>query len=249
MQTHQLSLYIPRVFANISKERMTQVFESLQIGQVAYVDFVPREDSNTGEPYNMAFVHFTKYYDNTGSENFQTKVKDPNHEAKIVYDDPWYWICLPNLNPKPDSIRELENRVAVLEQTVNRLLWNNNNGYHMQSSQNNTTSLFPLQNTAAWGAVAPPPVEGSYPSYNAQWFDYNPNQLGCIIGPPPPLPRCPQTSTLSDEPQSPRGHIDIEGEYASEFDAFSSDVFSEPTEVETDLGDSSTTSQIEYQNV
>lgn len=228
MQTHQLSLYIPRVFANISKERIAHVFESLQIGNVAYVDFVPREDSNTGEPYNMAFVHFTKYYDNTASENFQTKVKDPNHEAKIVYDDPWYWICLPNLNPKPDSIRELENRVAMLEQTMNMLLWNSNSGYQMQGPQPTTDSLFPPPNTAAWTAVAPP-VAGSYPSYNANWFDYdNSTNLNEIvpIAPPPKLTRSTAT-TLQDDLE--------EGEYMSEFDAFSSEHLSIPSTVETDL--------------
>lgn len=118
MQTenqNQLSLYIPRVFANITKERVAQIFESLRLGEVSVVDFVPREDSNTGEPYNMAFVHFNRWYDNTASTNFQGKVNDPNTEAKIVYDEPWYWICLPNLNPKPDAQRMMEEQLHWLQ--------------------------------------------------------------------------------------------------------------------------------------
>ncbi len=110
-----LSLYIPRIFANISKERVAHIFKSLLIGEVSVIDFVPREDSNTGEPYNMAFVHFSEWYDNTASKNFQAKVNDPDTDAKIVYDDPWYWICLPNLNPKPDAQRLMEEHLQYLQ--------------------------------------------------------------------------------------------------------------------------------------
>ena len=112
---NQLSLYIPRVFANITKERVANVFKSLRIGEVSVIDFVPREDSNTGEPYNMAFIHFNEWYDNTASNNFQAKVNDPNTDAKIVYDDPWHWICLPNLNPKPDAQRMMEEQMQLIQ--------------------------------------------------------------------------------------------------------------------------------------
>tara|TARA_B100001093_G_scaffold220153_1_gene211169 strand:+ start:384 stop:1286 length:903 start_codon:yes stop_codon:yes gene_type:complete len=118
---NMLSLYIPRIFANISKERVAHIFKSLFIGEVSVIDFVPREDSNTGEPYNMAFVHFGELYDNTASKNFQAKVNDPDTDAKIVYDDPWYWICLPNLNPKPDAQRLMENDIQCLHEYIERL--------------------------------------------------------------------------------------------------------------------------------
>ena len=121
MQSQQLSLYIPRVFANITKDRITHIFKSLGIGETSVIDFVPREDSNTGESYNMAFVHFDKWYDNVGSQNFKDKVNDPHSDAKVVYDDPWYWICLPNLNPKPDSQRILEETVLNLQGQVDQL--------------------------------------------------------------------------------------------------------------------------------
>jgi|TARA_Y100000992_G_C21169369_1_gene445080 hypothetical protein len=117
-----LSLYIPRVFSQITKEEIIEIFNNLEIGQVSNIDFVPREDKNTGQAYNIAFIHFSKYYDNIISKNFQNKVKSQEEQAKIVYDDPNYWICLPNLNPKTDAMRELENRVDALEQLVELLL-------------------------------------------------------------------------------------------------------------------------------
>ena len=116
-----LSLYIPRVFANISKERVAHIFKSLRIGEVSVIDFVPREDSNTGESYNMAFIHFNEWYENTASKNFQAKVNDPDTDAKIVYDDPWYWICLPNLNPKPDAQRLMEEQMQFLQQHLEQV--------------------------------------------------------------------------------------------------------------------------------
>ena len=118
---NELSIYIPRVFANISKERVGHIFKSLKIGEVSIIDFVPREDSNTGEPYNMAFVHFSEWYDNTASKNFQDRVTDPDTDAKVVYDDPWYWICLPNLNPKPDAQRLMEEQLQFLQQHIEHL--------------------------------------------------------------------------------------------------------------------------------
>lgn len=118
----ELSLYIPRVFPDVSREKITETFKTLEIGEVANVDFVPRQDNNTGQTYYIVFVHFSRYYDNIISKNFQNKVKDENEEAKIVYDDPWFWICLPNLNPKTDAMRELENRVTTLETILYELI-------------------------------------------------------------------------------------------------------------------------------
>ena len=116
-----LSIYIPRVFANISKERVAHIFKSLLIGEVSVIDFVPREDSNTGEPYNMAFIHFAEWYDNTASKNFQDRVTDTDTDAKVVYDDPWYWICLPNLNPKPDAQRLMEEQLQFLQHHIEQM--------------------------------------------------------------------------------------------------------------------------------
>ena len=124
MSTSSLSIYIPRVFANITKDRVAQVFKSLSIGEVSYIDFVAREDANTGEPYNMAFIHFSEWYDNTASKNFQEKVNDPNHEAKIVYDDPWYWLIsksnsrVPTKRPGPYIDLTHRNRNSIPDTTV-----------------------------------------------------------------------------------------------------------------------------------
>jgi hypothetical protein len=92
---NNVSLYIPHVFANISKEEVINIFESLRIGKVSNIDFV-NKIGDQSQQYNAAYIHFEYWYDNTAARNFQERVLNPAKEARIVYDDPWYWIVLEN---------------------------------------------------------------------------------------------------------------------------------------------------------
>jgi hypothetical protein len=96
---HNLSLYIPRVFANITKERIARVFESLNFGYVSRVDLVVKESPN-GQHYNSAYIHFDEWFDTTANRAFQDRVIHPERDARVVYDDPWYWIVLENKGKK-----------------------------------------------------------------------------------------------------------------------------------------------------
>lgn len=118
--TQPLSIYIPRVFPNITKARMAAIFKSLDLGEVRQIDLVPRTNQD-GEPYNMAFIHMRSWNDSISSTNFQEKVLDPEREARVVYDDPWYWIVLENRNPKSDAQLIVEQRLEVLEEAVAHL--------------------------------------------------------------------------------------------------------------------------------
>lgn len=90
-----ISLYIPRVFSNISKEFVANTFQKLGIGKVSHVDFVHKLGKN-GTPYNSTYVHFKYWFDNEVARNFYHRVIHPKKEARIVYDDPWYWVVLEN---------------------------------------------------------------------------------------------------------------------------------------------------------
>lgn len=95
---NNISLYIPRVFANISKDRVKNVFEDLKIGKVSSIDFISKMCGQV--QYNAAYIHFEYWCDNNVSRNFQERVLDANREARIVYDDPWFWIVLENKSKK-----------------------------------------------------------------------------------------------------------------------------------------------------
>ena len=102
-QIANVSLYIPHVFANISKKMVAETFEDLRIGNVKRVDFVCKRGSN-GD-FNAVYIHFNHWYDNVAAHNFQERVISPSMEARIVYDEPWYWIVLENKTKKVVSTK------------------------------------------------------------------------------------------------------------------------------------------------
>jgi hypothetical protein len=90
-----ISLYIPHIFANFSKEYVAKVFEDNEIGQVKNIDFVSKI-GHDGKPFNAAYIHFDHWINNISAHNFQDRVIDQNKEARIMYEDPWFWIVLEN---------------------------------------------------------------------------------------------------------------------------------------------------------
>jgi hypothetical protein len=90
-----ISLYIPHVFSNISSKKICDVFDFQGIGDIQKVVLISKKDRN-GRTYNAAYIHFKEWYDNIASRNFQERVLDKSKEARIVYDEPWYWIVLEN---------------------------------------------------------------------------------------------------------------------------------------------------------
>ena len=88
------TVFIPRVFSNISEERISNIFHNLNIGSVEHVDLVPKTSSN-GQTYNMAFVHFAMIYNTGEAAKFRQEVEDPEKKAVLQYDGPWFWLVLP----------------------------------------------------------------------------------------------------------------------------------------------------------
>lgn len=90
------SLCIPRIFNNIPDKKITTTFENLNIGKIKSIDIIDKIGRD-GSTFKMAFVHFESWnYYNSSAVNLRKQIEDPNLVAKIVYDDPWHWILLPN---------------------------------------------------------------------------------------------------------------------------------------------------------
>ena len=91
------SVFIPRVFSNIRDTRIVEIFHQHGIGQVGSVDLVSRKNQkgDSTQYYNMAFVHFETLYDTPEAESFRQDVSNPDTTAKLVYEDPWFWLVLP----------------------------------------------------------------------------------------------------------------------------------------------------------
>jgi len=94
-----MSLYIPHVFANFSKEKINSLFENLLLGKISRIDFVSKMGRD-GSEYNSVYIHFEYWHDTVAANNFQERVADPKREARIVYDEPWYWVVLENRGTK-----------------------------------------------------------------------------------------------------------------------------------------------------
>ena len=94
-----ISLYIPHIFANFSKEYVSGVFEANEIGKVKNIDFVSKLGQD-GKPFNAAYIHFESWLNNISAHNFQERVLNPNKEARLMYEDPWFWIVLENKSKK-----------------------------------------------------------------------------------------------------------------------------------------------------
>lgn len=90
------SVCIPRIFNNIPNKKIVGTFEKLNMGKVKNMDIVWKTGSD-GSSYKMAFVHFSAWnMQNSAARHFREQVEDPDVNAKLVYDDPWYWLVLPN---------------------------------------------------------------------------------------------------------------------------------------------------------
>lgn len=106
------SVCIPRMFTNISEQRIRNTFSDLEIGNISHVDFVLKRNKD-GKEYNMVFVHFSELFDCEAANHFKEDVENPEKQAKIVYEDPWYWIVLPNTGKQND---QQQNMIYMSEQ-------------------------------------------------------------------------------------------------------------------------------------
>jgi hypothetical protein len=109
------SVFIPRVFTNIGEERITTIFHCLSIGEVNRVDLI-RKTGKNGDNYNMAFVHFNHLYDSPSAECFKRDVEDPEKKAKLIYDEPWFWLVLP-FEEKEKPVQTLDNTLSFNTQS------------------------------------------------------------------------------------------------------------------------------------
>jgi hypothetical protein len=130
------SVYIPRVFSNISNNKIIGTFERLQLGKVDTIDVVWKTGRD-GNLFKMVFVHFSEWNMSSSSAvKLRENIEDPNTEAKLIYDEPWYWIILPNTSCMANQV----NQTNHVNQTnpVNQDNQTNQTTVHFQSNNLNT---------------------------------------------------------------------------------------------------------------
>jgi hypothetical protein len=119
------SVFIPFVFPNISKERIAGAFHANGLAEVESIDLVPKIDAK-GRQCNYAFVHLKRWYDTDVSVSFREKLGGSSKQARVVYDDPWYWVILPNTARKEPCIDLVDTSyVSKLESEIAKLYLEN----------------------------------------------------------------------------------------------------------------------------
>jgi hypothetical protein len=102
-----MSLFIPRVYPNITSEQIKYIFEIeyLRLGVVERVDLVDKGH------YNAAYIHFSSWYEEKYVAEFQHTLR-VDKKITVVYEDPWFWIVLVNTSAKrigPERRKEVIN--------------------------------------------------------------------------------------------------------------------------------------------
>jgi hypothetical protein len=80
---------IPRVFKNITRERVMGVIRDLDLGLIDRVDMVQRENEK-GDKFQRVFIHFKKWHSNPNAIKAREMLIS-GKEIKIIYDEPWFW--------------------------------------------------------------------------------------------------------------------------------------------------------------
>jgi len=104
------SLCIPRVFKNITRERVMACFKDLDIGFVERIDMVSRVAEN-GDQFQRVFVHL-RWNNKDNSVKARTRVLS-GKEIKIIYDEPWFWKVSANRSVSRDSNEKGRERVKA----------------------------------------------------------------------------------------------------------------------------------------
>jgi len=113
-----MSLYIPRVFLNITEQQISNIFYQLGYGEVSHVDFVYMDKGP--KPYNSVYIYFRTWYNTEAAAHFQQILTGPDQKALIVYENPWYWIVLENNRKNPiyvDEFDKLQSKTVKFAQT------------------------------------------------------------------------------------------------------------------------------------
>lgn len=108
---HNLVLYIPHINKNINYDFIYNIFNRLSIADVRYIHF-----QETDALYNTATIYMSKWYNTQCVKNLQERINNSTMEARLIYDDPAYWILFNNANYRVTV--SLSDRLNILEESL-----------------------------------------------------------------------------------------------------------------------------------
>jgi hypothetical protein len=98
MINQRLSLVIPRVFPQyIDEGKIIKIFRDQKLGEIFKVNIVRMPDEKgRNHPIYKAYLYFSVWFESIIAQNFQDRIYGKHRQARVVYDDPWYWTVFQN---------------------------------------------------------------------------------------------------------------------------------------------------------
>jgi hypothetical protein len=148
------TVYIPRMSPETSDDYISSQFEYYDLADVKRIDFVFKYNEKGEALFKQAFVHL-QWYNNACAQRLRalveldrSNIKSDVPQARLVHDDPHYWILLNAHNPLPKSTAEYASRLAdsgdigsFLDSILNTLEIDSNVDIGMISQQFNVLGL------------------------------------------------------------------------------------------------------------
>jgi hypothetical protein len=115
------SICIPRVFSNMSEDRVRRAINNANFAVIAKIDMITRVNDK-GEEYKRVFIHFESWFNTHDAKRIRDDLL-AGKDFKIMYDNPWYWkVAASKWSPKPnvnsvklDKDNDAKNVDAVIE--------------------------------------------------------------------------------------------------------------------------------------
>ena len=98
MVNQHLSLVIPRIFPKwVDEAKIIKIFREQKLGEIFKVSIV-RMPNKKGCKYPIykAYVYFSVWFESIVTQNFQDRIYSKKRQARVIYDDPWYWTVFEN---------------------------------------------------------------------------------------------------------------------------------------------------------
>ena len=119
----QMPIYICQIYDEYATRKfITATFKQLNLGDVEFIYFQDRADG-IGK---QAIIYLQWHY-NKSVENLQQKIKNLEQDARVVYDDPNYWIIkkyVLNQSQQNNRFEIFEERLCRLEKISSSMQWN-----------------------------------------------------------------------------------------------------------------------------
>ena len=98
MINQRLSLVIPRVFPQwVDEAKIIKIFRDQKLGEIFKVNIVRMPDEKgRNHPIYKAYLYFSVWYESIIVANFQDRIYGKDKQARVVYDDPWFWTVFKN---------------------------------------------------------------------------------------------------------------------------------------------------------